>query len=83
MLRSCAHALPTCIFPAINVLSPNFAAGAIQVQAFSHFGTSQVVSVQAGRVSPGLFLVLENQHYVNGRHLDGTLVEIRTLSRDS
>jgi len=58
----------------INVVAPPMAAGAVQVQVFSNWGMSQVVTVQAGVVSPGLFLILQNQRYVLALHADGTIV---------
>src|ERR1035441_245181 len=45
----------------INVVVPGIAAGAVNVQVTGNNGSSQVVSLQAGTVSPGLFLVLQDR----------------------
>ena len=58
----------------INVVAPGIAAGAVNVQATGHNGSSQVVSIQAGPVSPGFFLVLQDQKYVEAFHADGSIV---------
>ena len=58
----------------INVVVPGIAAGAVNVQVTGNNGSSQVVSLQAGTVSPGLFLVLQDQKYVEAFHADGSIV---------